>query len=136
VRLLGGTDGYSLKNVLAAEAAEISTSAFVAVRAGRFAGLSAPLAISFDDFIQTSSDPRHAPPSPDCGARSLSAVTCTARDTKGSCVGCEQFYAPAELTDGRCPEHGKLTDTVGEETTGASGCPPTKSTSSPRPKRT
>ncbi len=61
MRLLGGTDGYSLKNVLAAEAAEISTSAFVAVHAGRFAGLSAPLAISFDDFIQTSSDPRHAP---------------------------------------------------------------------------
>lgn len=61
VRFLGGTDDYSLKNVLAADAAGVPTGEFVAAHAGRFAALGEPLAISFDDFIQTSSDPRHPP---------------------------------------------------------------------------
>lgn len=61
VRFLGGTDDYSLKNVLAAEAAGEPTQDFVDRHAQRFAGLASPLGISFDDFIQTSSDPRHRP---------------------------------------------------------------------------
>jgi methionyl-tRNA synthetase len=31
------------------------------------------------------------------------------------CVGCEQFYAPAELRAGRCPEHGTEPQPVAEE---------------------
>ena len=31
------------------------------------------------------------------------------------CPGCEQFYPPGELPDGRCPEHGTAPDTVAEE---------------------
>ena len=61
VRFLGGTDDYSLKNVLAAEAAGESTHEFVRRHADRFAGLAGPLGIGFDDFLRTSSDPRHAP---------------------------------------------------------------------------
>ena len=31
------------------------------------------------------------------------------------CNGCEQFYSPAELRDGRCPDHGTLPQPVAEE---------------------
>ena len=59
VRFLGGTDDHALKNVLAAEAANVATADFVDANADRFARLAGPLAISFDDFIRTSSDPCH-----------------------------------------------------------------------------
>lgn len=61
VRFLGGTDDYSLKNVLAAQAAGVPTREFVDRHADRFAALAEPLGLSFDDFIHTSSDPRHRP---------------------------------------------------------------------------
>ena len=61
VRFVGGTDEYSLKNVLAADAAGEATQAFVDRHADRFEQLAAPLAVCFDDFIRTSRDPRHRP---------------------------------------------------------------------------
>ena len=61
VRFLGGTDDYSLKNVLAADAVGQSTADYVAAHAERFHALAAPLGLSFDDFVRTSSDPRHRP---------------------------------------------------------------------------
>src|SRR5690349_476631 len=60
VRFLTGTDDNALKNVTAARAAGIPTATFVAANAQRFAELREPLALSFDDFIATSTDPRHA----------------------------------------------------------------------------
>src|SRR5689334_21858722 len=59
VRFLTGTDDNALKNVSAARAAGVDTATFVAANAARFAALREPLALSFDDFIATSSDPRH-----------------------------------------------------------------------------
>src|ERR1700744_4188552 len=61
VRLQSGTDDNSLKNVLAAQAAGRSTRELVAVNGRAFAELAAPLALSCDDFIHTSTDPRHRP---------------------------------------------------------------------------
>jgi methionyl-tRNA synthetase len=61
VRFLGGTGDFSLKNVLAAEAAGVATRDFVDVHASRFEALAGPLGLSFDDFIRTSTEPRHAP---------------------------------------------------------------------------
>src|SRR5690606_12834603 len=116
VRFLGGTDDYSLKNVLAAEAAGEATRDFVDRHADRFAALRGPLAISFDDFIRTSSDPRHAP----AVERLWRAVAANGdlyrRHYEGNyCVGCEQFYDPADLVAGRCPEHGTPISRVAEE---------------------
>jgi methionyl-tRNA synthetase len=115
VRLQSGTDDNALKNVLAAQAAGLSTRELVAVNGRAFAELSGPLALSYDDFIHTSTDPRHRP-----GAERL-WLACAARgdlyrkDYQGLyCVGCEQFYKPAELTDGRCPEHGTAPELVAE----------------------
>ena len=107
VRFQTGTDDNSLKNVLAAEAEGIAVAALVDRNAAAFARLREPLALSFDDFIRTGSDPRHRP-----GVERLWRA-CAARgdlyrqDYAGLyCVGCEQFYRPAELAGGRCPEHG------------------------------
>lgn len=116
VRLLGGTDDDSLKNVLAAEAAGVPTGEFVTAHAARFAGLADQLAIGFDDFIQTSSDPRHFPAVTRLWQQVAERGDLYRRSYQGQyCVGCEQFYAPAELNDGRCPEHATPAETVRED---------------------
>lgn len=116
VRFLGGTDDHSLKNVLAAESAGVTPTELVAANGRRFESLAAALDIGFDDFIRTSTDPRHRP-----GVERLWSA-CAAngdlyrRSYEGRyCVGCEQFYEPDALPDGRCPEHDRPLDLVAEE---------------------
>ena len=117
VRLQTGTDDNALKNVQSAEAEGITPAAYVARVAERFAGLAEPLELAVDDFIRTSSDPRHRP-----GVERLWAA-CEARGDLYRkayaglyCVGCERFYEVDELTaDGRCPEHGTIPEPVEEE---------------------
>jgi methionyl-tRNA synthetase len=116
VRFLGGTDEHALKNVLGAEVAGIPTREFVDSNADAFEELRHPLRISFDDFIRTSRDPRHPP-----GVERLWRA-CAANDDfyrrwyEGRyCTGCEQFYGPADLVDGACPEHRTPTELVAEE---------------------
>ncbi len=116
VRFQAGTDDNSLKNVLAAEAAGIGVQEFVDASAAAFTGLAEPLSLSVDDLIRTSSDLRHR-----AGVERLWRA-CAARGDlyrrhyEGlCCTGCEQFYTPAELRDGRCPDHGTAPDLVVEE---------------------
>ncbi len=116
VRLQSGTDDNSLKNVIAADRHGISTRELVNRNASAFAALAEQLSLSLDDFVRTSSDPRHRP-----GVERLWRA-CAARGDlyrkayEGLyCVGCEQFYAEAELSDGRCPDHGTAAELVAEE---------------------
>jgi methionyl-tRNA synthetase len=116
VRALTGTDDNSLKNVLAAQAEGVPVQEFVDRNAEAFAALRGPLDLSFDDFIRTSSDPRHR-----SGVERLWEL-CEARGDLYRkhysglyCIGCEQFYAPEDLADGRCPEHGTGPQVVSEE---------------------
>ena len=60
VRFLTGTDENSLKNVRAAEREGIPVQALVDRNAAQFQALRASLELSFDDFIRTSADRRHA----------------------------------------------------------------------------
>ncbi|MBO0730727.1 MAG: methionine--tRNA ligase [Acidimicrobiaceae bacterium] len=116
VRFLGGTDDYSLKNVLAAEAAGVPTATFVTAQSERFARLPEPLSVSFDDFIHTSSDPRHAPAVARLWATVADRGDLYRKRYSGQyCVGCEQFYTSDELVDGCCPEHGTPTEPVEED---------------------
>jgi methionyl-tRNA synthetase len=116
VRFLGGTDDYSLKNVLAAEAAGISTAAFVRAHGDRFEQLAVPLELSLDDFIRTSSDPRHAPAVERLWRACAANGDLYRRAYEGTyCVGCEQFYTAAELVEGCCPEHKVPLEHVREE---------------------
>jgi methionyl-tRNA synthetase len=116
VRFLSGTDDNSLKNVLAAQAEGLPTQELVDRNAAAFEALREPLALSFDDFIRTSRDPRHRP-----GVERFWRACAAAGDLYRKryeglyCVGCEQFYALAELVDGRCPEHGTEPQRVAEE---------------------
>jgi methionyl-tRNA synthetase len=116
VRLQSGTDDNSLKNVLAAEAEGISTRELVNRNASAFAGLREHLSLSFDDFIRTSSDPRHRP-----GVERLWQACEASGDLYRKtyeglyCIGCEQFYSADELADGNCPEHATPVQQVAEE---------------------
>jgi methionyl-tRNA synthetase len=116
VRFLGGTDDHSLKNVLAAEASGLPTRAFVDRHAARFQALAGPLALTFDDFLRTSADPRHRPAVERLWRACHDRGDLYRRPYEGDyCVGCEQFYGPDELVDGRCPEHGTATERVAED---------------------
>ncbi|MEU8607061.1 methionine--tRNA ligase [Actinoplanes sp. NPDC048791] len=108
VRFLTGTDDNALKNVAAARAAGVEVGGFVRANADRFAALREPLELSFDDFIRTGSDPRHAP-----GVAALwrrSAADFYRHSYTGLyCGGCEQF-----LDDTGCAEHPAVPERVEE----------------------
>jgi methionyl-tRNA synthetase len=115
VRFLSGTDDNSLKNVEAAEAAGLPVAEFVNAKAERFAALRRPLALSYDDFIRTSIDPRHRAGVEHLWRACAAAGDLYERDYEGLyCVGCEAFLSPAELVDGVCPEHGQPPEHVAE----------------------
>jgi methionyl-tRNA synthetase len=116
VRFLGGTDDYSLKNVLAAEAAGVPTRRFVDEHGSRFQALAQTLDLAFDDFIRTSADERHAPAVERLWRACAANGDLYKRAYEGDyCVGCEQFYTADDLLGGLCPEHGIPTERVAEE---------------------
>ncbi|MDQ2815431.1 MAG: methionine--tRNA ligase, partial [Actinomycetota bacterium] len=116
VRFQTGTDDNSLKNVLAAQAAGEPVRDFVDRNADAFVALGQPLSLTVDDVIRTSRDPRHRP-----GVERFWRACAAAGDLYRKryeglyCTGCEQFYQPAELRDGRCPEHDIAPRPVTEE---------------------
>ena len=116
VRLQSGTDDNSLKNVLAAAAEGTSVAGLVSRNSAAFEALSGPLELSFDDFIRTSSDPRHRPGVERFWRACAARGDLYRKSYQGLyCTGCEQFYRPAELAGGRCPEHGTEPEPVAEE---------------------
>ncbi|TDD82621.1 methionine--tRNA ligase [Actinomadura rubrisoli] len=116
VRFQTGTDDNSLKNVLAAEAAGVGVQEFVDGNAAAFTALAGPLSLAVDDIIRTSRDPRHRTGVERFWRACADAGDLYRRHYEGLyCVGCEQFYAPAELDGGRCPDHGTELQRVSEE---------------------
>ena len=114
VRFQAGTDDNSLKNVLAAEAAGAEVRQFVDGNAEAFLALGEALSLTVDDFIRTSRDPRHRP-GVERFWRACSRDLYRQEYEGLYCTGCEQFYRPAELRDGRCPEHETSPQRVSEE---------------------
>jgi methionyl-tRNA synthetase len=115
VRFQSGTDDNSLKNVLAAQAAGCSTQDLVIANGQAFARLRDPLALSWDDFIHTSTDPRHRPGVERLWQACAASGDLYQKDYDGLyCVGCERFFKPAELTEGCCPEHGSRPQQITE----------------------
>ncbi|SBW25357.1 Methionine-tRNA ligase [Candidatus Protofrankia californiensis] len=115
VRFQTGTDDNALKNVQSAEAEGITPQEYVDRVAARFGTLRNSLNLSYDDFIKTSSDPRHRPGVDNLWAACAERGDFYRKSYSGLyCIGCELFYAPDELIDGRCPEHGTIPETVEE----------------------
>jgi methionyl-tRNA synthetase len=116
VRFQTGTDDNSLKNVLAAEAAGQEVRKFVDKNGLAFLELETALSLSVDDVIRTGSDPRHRP-----GVEKLWRACADSGDLFRKqyeglyCTASEQFYTPAELVDGLCPEHLTVPERVVEE---------------------
>lgn len=115
VRFLSGTDDHALKNVLAARRAGVPVAEFVTTAADRFEKLQQQLELSCDDYIRTSSDPRHRPGVEFLWQRCLAAGDFYQHTYRGLyCVGCEQFYEEGSLVAGLCPEHGVTPEPVVE----------------------
>lgn len=113
---LSGTDDNSLKNALAAEQSNIPTPDLVAANTREFRQLGNTLDISYNDFLSTSTDPRHAPAVEKLWRACSRNGDLYVRDYEGLyCVGCEQFYVPDELSGGVCPEHNAALDRVAEQ---------------------
>ncbi|MBF9133247.1 methionine--tRNA ligase [Plantactinospora sp. S1510] len=106
VYFLTGSDENSLKNVLAAEKAGMTTQALVDRNVSYFGELLASLGVVTTAFIRTSIDPLHLAGAAEIWRRLDANDDIYPKDYAGLyCVGCEQFYEPSDLVDGKCPEH-------------------------------
>jgi methionyl-tRNA synthetase len=115
VHFTSGTDDNSLKNALSAQAEGVPPAEFVRRHAEKFAALKSLLNISYDDFVQTSVDPRHAAAVAKLWHACARSGDIYQADYAGLyCVGCEQFYTDAELLGGVCPEHRTPPEPVSE----------------------
>ncbi|MFZ4516381.1 MAG: methionine--tRNA ligase [Acidimicrobiia bacterium] len=114
-RSQSGTDDNALKNVQSAEAQGMAPGEYVAMVAENFQQLAATLDITFDDFVKTGSDPRHAPAVEKIWNACAASGDFYRKSYEGLyCQGCEAFYGEEELTDGKCPEHGVAPELVHE----------------------
>lgn len=114
-RVQSGTDDHAIKNVSAAASAGVAVADLVAGNGDRFVELAAALGVETDEFLRTSSDPRHAPGVTALWDACRAAGDLYQQDYVGLyCPGCEQFYAPGELVDGRCAEHAAPVQEISE----------------------
>ncbi len=116
VKFVGGTDEYSLKNVLAAEQSGTPIEQFIEQKAARFQQLSTPLDLSFDDYVRTSTDSRHRPAVEALWKLCDAAGDLYKKEYSGRyCAGCERYYAAEELLpDGTCAEHNAPVELISE----------------------
>ena len=115
--LVSGTDEHSLKNVLAAERAGTDIASWVSGHAEAFRALWPALGAAPDEFVRTSTDPRHR-----IAVEALWGRLSRAGDLHRSayrglyCAGCERFVEPEDLAEeGHCPEHGVAPEPVAED---------------------
>ena len=115
---LSGGDENALKNVQAAETANVSIQEFVDNNTNLFFELSVKLNAKFDVWQKGSDKVHHFPSSQKLWGLCESSGDIYKKKYEGLyCVGCEAFYSPDELNDnGECYEHpGKKLETVAEE---------------------
>ena len=104
--VLSGSDDNSLKNVLAAEREGVTPRELVDRNVVHFRRLIEALDVRLDRFIETSRDVDHREGATEVWRRMAATGDIYEKSYAGLyCVGCEQFYGPSELVDGKCPEH-------------------------------
>jgi len=112
VRFVTGTDDNSLKNVAAAAREGLATPALVARNAAAFRALGALLDVTPDDFVGTSTDPRHRPAVEQLWRACAARGDLYRQAWQGRyCAGCEAFVDDeVEI----CDEHGVAPEPVSE----------------------
>ncbi|HSW89322.1 MAG TPA: methionine--tRNA ligase [Patescibacteria group bacterium] len=116
VTLLTGSDENSLKNVRAAEKENISTKELLDKYTAVWKEFSQSLDIEVDVFQRSFNPKTHFP-----GVQKLWKLCAESGDFYKKkyqglyCVGCEQFYKPEDLVDGKCPLHLTYPDQIDEE---------------------
>jgi methionyl-tRNA synthetase len=115
-RFLSGTDENALTVVQAAELAGLDVATMVEQNAEAFRSIQDPLAVCYDDFIRTATDPRHWPGAQKLWRKCAEAGDIYKRHYQGQyCINCERFYREEELVDGKCPIHHIVPEKVDEE---------------------
>lgn len=111
-----GTDENSLKNVQAAEKAGKSAQDWLDEYAVIFEDAYKFFDIELTGFRRGSDQKLHWPGVQDLWKRCVASGDIYTKTYKGLyCVGCESFYTPEELVDGKCPEHLTVPESVEEE---------------------
>ncbi len=115
VRFTAGTDDHAAKNARAAAERGVSTRELVREHGERFRRLQPALDVDLDDYLQTSSDSRHAPAVLELWRRCGDAGDLYTKEYEGLyCDGCEAFVQPGDLEQGNCPEHQRPPERVAE----------------------
>lgn len=116
VAFTAGADENSLKNVQAAEKAGVDTQAWLDEYSQVFQDAFAFFGISLTHFRRGSDQKLHWPGVQELWNRCVAAGDVYTKTYEGLyCVGCESFYTPDELIDGKCPEHLTVPEKVKEE---------------------
>lgn len=101
-----GTDENSLKNVLAAEKAGLSTQEWLDTYAEIFKDAFRTFDITLTHFQRGSDSEQHWPGVQKLWNACMASGDIYQKDYTGLyCVGCEAYYAESELVEGLCPEH-------------------------------
>lgn len=110
-----GTDENSLKNVQAAEKAGKDPQAWLDEYADVFRKAFEHFNISITNFRRGSDQHNHWPGVQDLWNACDNAGDIYEKEYTGLyCVGCESYYTPAELIDGKCPEHLTVPESITE----------------------
>ncbi len=113
VHFVTGTDDNSLKNVVAARVAGVTTRELVDRNADAFAALGSLLDIAPDDFVRTSTDPRHRPTVEWLWCACAASGDLYRKSWTGRyCAGCEAFVDDDVVI---CEEHKLPPEPVSED---------------------
>lgn len=107
----GGTDDHARKNVRAARALGLDPRRLVETNGAVFRRLATAVGASFDDYLHTSSDPRHVPSVIELWRRCAESGDIYAGDYSGRyCTGCEAFLSEADREDAASLAAGRAED--------------------------
>ena len=116
VAFVSGSDENSLKNVQAAEKVGRDPQAWLDEYAAVFRQAYDDFGITLTEFRRSSDQELHWP-----GVQKLWQLCDASGDIYKKtyeglyCTGCEAFYTPDELVEGKCPEHLTIPETIKEE---------------------
>jgi methionyl-tRNA synthetase len=111
-----GTDENGIKIQQTAKTLGITPKELVDRNAPIFDALFRKMQISFDYFIRTSDEKSHWPTVTALWERLMKGGYLEKRTYTGLyCAGCERFWRPQDLVDGKCPDHKTVPEEITEE---------------------